>query len=181
MAAATHPVGILAKVLLLTERRVQQLSAEGVLPKASRGEYELIPTVQAYIRYLRARADGSENGDAKKRLVNAKARLAEMVAEKQSAQLIPRAHVVAGMEAAFANARARLLAIPTKAAPRLAGEENLAVIRDLLTEMIHEVCGELAATQAVPASTDRPTDGRGGDGGDGGMGAAAISDGERVG
>jgi hypothetical protein len=35
--AATHPVATIAKLLLLTERRMQQLTREGVLPRADRG------------------------------------------------------------------------------------------------------------------------------------------------
>ena len=40
MAAATQPIAVIAKLLDLTERRVQQLSREGVIPKAERGRYE---------------------------------------------------------------------------------------------------------------------------------------------
>ena len=62
MSAATYPVATIAKLLLLTERRVQQLTREGVLPRADRGRYELAPVVQAYVRYLRDRMLPSEAG-----------------------------------------------------------------------------------------------------------------------
>jgi len=42
MSAATQPIGVIAKLLDLSERRVQQLSREGVIPKAERGQYDLI-------------------------------------------------------------------------------------------------------------------------------------------
>lgn len=54
--APTYPVGTIAKLLMITERRVQQLSAEGVIPKSERGRYELAPAVQGYIRYLQERS-----------------------------------------------------------------------------------------------------------------------------
>lgn len=58
----TYPVGTIAKLLLLTERRVQQLSAEGVIPKAERGRYELAPAVQGYIRFLQERSVQANSG-----------------------------------------------------------------------------------------------------------------------
>ena len=59
-SAATYPVSTIAKLLMLTERRVQQLTADGVIPKPERGRYELIPAVQGYIKYLRARTLGAD-------------------------------------------------------------------------------------------------------------------------
>ena len=53
MSAATQPIGVIAKLLDLSERRVQQLSREGVIPKAERGQYDLIGSVRGYVRYLR--------------------------------------------------------------------------------------------------------------------------------
>lgn len=48
---ATAPIESLAKLLDLTPRRVQQLAKEGVIPKpATRGQYDIIPSVVAYIR-----------------------------------------------------------------------------------------------------------------------------------
>lgn len=53
---------IMAKLFELDPRRVQQLAKEGVLPAASQRPYkfDLLPTVKAYIRYLRDRANGKE-------------------------------------------------------------------------------------------------------------------------
>ena len=53
------------EILDLTDRRVRQLVIDGILPKKSeRGRYELIPTVRAYIHWLR---DRSLYGEAKAR------------------------------------------------------------------------------------------------------------------
>ena len=53
---------IIAKLFDLDVRRVQQLANEGILPAASQRPYkfDLLPTVKAYIRYLRDRANGKE-------------------------------------------------------------------------------------------------------------------------
>ena len=56
MSSATQPIGLIARLLDLSERRVQQLSREGVIPKAERGQYDLIGSVRGYVRYLRDQA-----------------------------------------------------------------------------------------------------------------------------
>jgi phage terminase Nu1 subunit (DNA packaging protein) len=43
----------MAKLLDLTPQRVQQLANSGVIPKAGHGKYDLIYSVQSYIRHLR--------------------------------------------------------------------------------------------------------------------------------
>ena len=50
----------IARTLDLTERRVNQLVKEGTLPKTERGRYELIPVVQAYIKFLREKSVNTE-------------------------------------------------------------------------------------------------------------------------
>ncbi len=45
MSTATQPIGVIARLLDLSERRVQQLSREGVGPKAGRGQYDFIGCV----------------------------------------------------------------------------------------------------------------------------------------
>lgn len=46
MSSPSQPLAVIAKLLDLTERRVQQLSREGVIPKAERGRYDLVGAVK---------------------------------------------------------------------------------------------------------------------------------------
>ena len=48
------PVDVIARVLDLTPRRVQQLVDEGWIPKAKHGQYPLVPSVRGYLRYLKS-------------------------------------------------------------------------------------------------------------------------------
>ena len=83
---ATAPIESLAKLLDLTPRRVQQLAKEGVIPKpATRGQYDIIPSVVAYIRHLRAVASG-DGGD----LLTEKTRLARKKKKKNEVIQITR-------------------------------------------------------------------------------------------
>lgn len=57
---------IIGKLFDLSDRRVQQLAKEGVLPTASTRPYkfDLLPTVKAYIKYLSDKANGKEGKTA---------------------------------------------------------------------------------------------------------------------
>lgn len=58
MTTPSYPVATIAKLFNLTERRVQQLAKEGVIPKPEKGKYDLIGCVRGYIAYLQERAFG---------------------------------------------------------------------------------------------------------------------------
>src|SRR5918997_5815277 len=97
-APATYPAETIARLLDLTPRRVQQLVAEGVIPRAERGRYEVVPVVRAYVRYLRERAMASEVGqDAfaqhRARLTKARADMAELEHAQMLRDLVPAAQV----------------------------------------------------------------------------------------
>lgn len=149
--AATFPIGTIAKLLMLTDRRVQQLVTEGVLPKAERGRYELVPVVQGYIRYLRDRAIPGDAADAggpggiasdKGRLVKAEADIAEMKAAQMRGDLISVQAFTPEIERAVAAARARLLSVPSKLAPVLRPDRP-EMARGLLERAMLEVLAEL--------------------------------------
>ena len=85
----TYPIKTICQILDLTERRVCQLVTDGILPKNSeRGRYELIPTVTAYIHWLR---DRSLYGEAKAKSGNVvsldEARRRKLIAEAELAEL----------------------------------------------------------------------------------------------
>ncbi len=63
--------------------------------------------------------------------------------------LRPRDEVIAAVQAAFGRVRARMLAIPTKAAPQVVLLRTVAEVMALLTALIHEALQELAATEVV--------------------------------
>lgn len=53
----------IAALFDLTPRRIQQLTKEGIITATKEGNanrYDLLPTIQKYIRYLTAKANGRE-------------------------------------------------------------------------------------------------------------------------
>jgi phage terminase Nu1 subunit (DNA packaging protein) len=178
MATPTYPTPTIAKLLLLTERRVQQLASEGIIPRAERGRFELAPAVQGYIRYLQERrglnesASGDPINDAKTRLIKARARTAELEADQLEGKLLDRAEVERAWSTLVLNMRSRLLAIPSRAAPRVIAAAGLMEASALLEQMVSEALNELSQ-QPIDAEPDL-IEGQsgadpGGTGGDGGI------------
>jgi hypothetical protein len=56
MAVNLQSIAVIAKLLDLSERRIQQLGREGVIPKPERGQYDLVGAVRGYVNYLREQA-----------------------------------------------------------------------------------------------------------------------------
>jgi len=113
----TYPVSTIAKLLLLTDRRVQQLSKEGVIPKTEHGRYELAPAVQGYVRYLQERSIGRPNApedyhSEKARLVKAQADRAELEVMEISGNLVNAEDVQKELYSKITDCKTRLLGIP---------------------------------------------------------------------
>ena len=150
MATQTYPVAVISKLLDLSPRRVYQLANEGVIPRAEKGRYELVPAVRGYIRYLRDRAIGvgALPEDAARacraRLIKAQAEAQEMENEKVRGELIPQAVVGRAWGEMAMAFRARSLSIPKKTAPQVAGVNSIPTIEGIMEQMIFEALDELS-------------------------------------
>lgn len=59
---------VIAKLFDVTPRRIQQLTKEGVIVATKEGnayKYDLLPTIQRYIKYLSDKANGRDKKDEK--------------------------------------------------------------------------------------------------------------------
>lgn len=188
MSSAAQPISVIAKLLDLSERRVQQLSREGVIPKAERGQYDLIGSVRGYVRYLRDQAVRAQSGAPdyaaeRARFIRARADLAEMEAEEKRRSLLAADQVEVAWIAVLALLRTRLLGLPDRLAPLAFEQSTVGDTRNLIRAAIREVLDDLAepaiaddtATEPEP-ETDADPDGLAcaeADGGAGAGGAAA--------
>ena len=184
----TLTIAELARVAGVSERVMYGRKNDGRVPARADGSIDLWALIRRGLAGAASDQKRSAKGSDALILEDERARLAKEQADAQEMKnavargdLIPRTSVVTGMEMAFSAARARLLGIPSKAAPLLMGKTNVAEARDLLAGMVNDVCGELAATRVIADPAVLSSDGAGGDGGDGDLGAAAELDGERVG
>lgn len=149
MSSPAQPIAVIAKLLDLSERRVQQLSREGVIPKATRGQYDLIGSVRGYVRYLRdqaakAQAGAPDYASERARFIRARADLAEMEAEEKRGSVIAAEDVQTAWIAVLALLRTRLLALPDRLAPVVHAEASPAGVRDVIRGAIREALEELA-------------------------------------
>ena len=163
MSAAAQPIGVIAKLLDLSERRVQQLSREGVIPKAERGQYDLIGSVRGYVRYLRdqalrAQAGAPDYAAERARFIRARADLAEMEAKEKRRSLIAADQIEAAWIAVLALLRTRLLALPDRLAPQVFEQSTVGDTRNLIRAAIREVLDDLAEPD-IEFKTDPDIDG----------------------
>jgi phage terminase Nu1 subunit (DNA packaging protein) len=168
LATNAQPIGVIARLLDLSERRIQQLSRDGVIPKAERGQYDLVAAVRGYVAYLRnlavrAQAGAPDFGVERARLIKAKADIAEMEASGRRGELLPAEDVEAAWTAVLARLRARLLVLPDRLAPLCHEETTIAGVRDQIRKAVREALDELAATPVTAVDPDGP--GAVGDGG----------------
>lgn len=145
----TYPVSTISKLLLLTERRVQQLVKEGIIPKTERNRYELAPAVQGYIRYLQERMVGNtaqplDYHNEKSRLVRIQADKAQIELDHMNEALIATSEVAKEWDSILNDMKSKILSVPTKAAPLVRDETSTSVIMDILQSFIDETLHELS-------------------------------------
>lgn len=164
-AAPSVPVGTLAKLLNLTEVRIQQLAKLGVVVKGERGRYDLWASIKGYVAYLQSRnvsrpgsgVVATEGGEVtgedyqkhRARLYKAKADAAELEASLLRGRLHDADAVRKVTEDMISSARAKLLGVKRKAAGKVIGLTDLAAIEAAIEEPIIEALNEL--TQYDPS------------------------------
>ncbi|NOX74090.1 MAG: terminase small subunit, Nu1 [Alphaproteobacteria bacterium] len=159
MAAATQSLAVIAKLLDLSERRVQQLSREGVIPKATRGQYDLIGSVRGYVRYLRDQAVSAQAGAPdyaaeRARYIRARADLVEMEASQRRGALIAADDIETAWIKVLALLHTRVLSLPDRLAPQIHAEGSLAETRNLLSVNLREALEDLANSDVQPDIED---------------------------
>lgn len=132
-----YPVSTIAKLFNLTERRVQQLAKDGIIPKAERGKYDLVGCVRGYIKYLQDLAFGREvaSFDTHKesaRLKKAQADHKQFQVEIIKGEWIPREEVQDLFNEVAVIYGSSLDAIGGRQANELAAITNPAEIRQIL-------------------------------------------------
>lgn len=160
---------IMAKLFELDPRRVQQLAKEGVLPAASQRPYkfDLLPTVKAYIRYLRDRANGKEaktadtvKAEADKLraeadLKQSKAKIAELQLKELEGKMHRSEDVETMTNDLVYTARSMIMALPGRLAMDVvqAGSANEASA--LIRAECYKILNELAGYQYDPEAYRR--------------------------
>jgi hypothetical protein len=146
----------------MTERRIQQLAAEGVMVRVGRGQYDLLESVRNYITFLdeRTRGPGGSNvenledwGGARTRRMVAQAEMSELEAAEKAGSLLPVEMVTAAWNRMVESARARFLNLPSVLAPVVTSEQDYGRNRAIITEAVHDALNEVAGITVVRDSS----------------------------
>ena len=139
---------VLANCLGITPRRVQLLAKQGAVVKLRRGVYDLEKSVQSYITY---KLESLEEGQEQKSLDEIRAdherwkmRKTQLAVQLLEGKLHRAEDVERVWSQSAAAVRSRLLGIPVKAAPQVAGMEDTGEIQQVLQREVAEALNEIA-------------------------------------
>lgn len=162
MAENLQSTQVIAKIFGVSTRRVEQLKSEGVIKGEGKPtKYDLLPTIQAYIKYLSDKAYGREKKqtdaqletaklEAEKRIKTAKAEMAELELKELQGKM----HRAEDVEAIVTDhvffLRSMLMAMPGKLAVDLAGAHTAAEQADRVKQEIYYILENLAGYRYDP-------------------------------
>ena len=161
-------VEIIAKLFQVTVRRIQQLTQEGVLQTIEITEnnrkvrrYDLMPTIQAYIKYLSDKAYGRDQKEsvsnkeeeklqAEVEIKKAKAKIAQLELD----ELEGRMHSAEDVESMTTDlclaVRSALLSMPGQLAIDVAEVTDAAEISEIIKSTVNDILDELSRYEYNP-------------------------------
>ncbi len=124
-------VAVLSRLFGVTERRVQQLAAAGVVIKSGRGTYDLAKSIHGYIQYLQAQIDGRPSVDVAQRIAGERYRAIKHANDLKEGEIYTRAEVDELTSVCFASV-ARIADSLCSRLPPLLGRDKSAAQRRLI-------------------------------------------------
>lgn len=162
VAENLQSVQVIAKIFGVSTRRVEQLKTEGIIKGQGKPtKYDLLPTIQAYIRHLSDKANGREKKQtdaelttsklkAENRIKTAKAEMAELELKELQGKM----HRAEDVEEITTDhvffVRSMLMAMPGKLAVDLAGTHTAAEQADRVKQEVYYILENLAGYKYDP-------------------------------
>lgn len=147
---------VIAKIFGVSTRRVEQLKTEGIIRGQGKPtKYDLLPTIQAYIKYLSDKANGREKKEtdaqleteklsAEKRIKEAKAEMAELELQELKGELHRSEDVEAITTDHVMFVRSMLMAMPGKLAVDLASIQTAPEAAERIKREVHSILERLS-------------------------------------
>lgn len=157
-----QPTQVIAKIFGVSTRRVEQLKSEGVIKGQGRPtKYDLLPTIQAYIRYLSDKANGREKKaadaeleskklDAESRFKQAKAEMAELSLQELQGKLHRAEDVEAITNDSVLMLRSQLMGMPGKLAVDCANARTAPQAAEIIKKEVYRILNDMANYQYDP-------------------------------
>lgn len=125
----------LAKLFVLSERRIRQLASTGIIPKAQDGQYQVMGAVRAYVLFLRERTRSNTDPEAallaheRLRLLKTRADLADHELQVVRQQWVEVTQVNEMLDALGAVFTACVDALPGRLAAAVTGTQDAGLIK----------------------------------------------------
>jgi len=162
---------VIAELFNLTPRRVEQLAQKKIIPKVGRGQYDLGPTVQAYVRYLQARLGNGDTIDVtglKDRMLKAqteekeaKAKLAQNRLAVDEGRLMEREVVVREWAGRVIEVKAAMLEMPRRIGFLFSDSDTRNIIEEEVEKTVYEILETYSRDGIATPHSDIPMDGGG--------------------
>ncbi len=163
----------ISALLSTTPQNIQLYVQRGVIIRIGRGRYDAFKSIQNYVKEIRnEQRSGGRRGEvlAEKEEIQKERLLVKLLTEKK--KLVIAEDCVREVEKSNFNVRNKLLRLPTKLAPLIAGNKRPSVIKEIMEDHVRECLTEL--TGLDPSRV-------GGGPSKQGVGATAKTKGKRVG
>ncbi len=167
MAENLQTTQVIAKIFGVTTRRVEQLKAEGIITGKGRPtKSDLLPTIQAYIKYLSDKAHGREKNEStaeleKKKLQGeadikaSKAKVAEMQLKELEGKMHRSEDVEAMTNDLVYTVRSMIMALPGRLAMDVVQAATAAEASALIRSECYKILNELAVYKYDPEAYQR--------------------------
>ena len=185
--ANLYPTKFIAELFSVSERWVNELTRGKILRQAKRGLYDLMPTVQAYVRHLNSKirgreSDGETEGNLKLRKARAeveereaKARKARYQADVMAGSLLKLEEVERQWIGRYVEVKAAMLEFPKRAAFRFTNPEVREQVEEEANAFVIELLERYSRDGVLPdGAVGTPNAKNGPD-------APEIDDGQRMG
>ncbi|MEO8804650.1 MAG: MarR family transcriptional regulator [Burkholderiaceae bacterium] len=161
LGAEWRDVEIVSKFLNITPRRVQQLAADGVIPRGERGKYHLVGAIRGYIKFLQERIEaraGEDGGlhDERTRLARLQSEDLELRLAERRGQLVNATQYESAVGYAVMATRAELLTRDDKLKAELDALYGIDIDLSILNEHTRSALSQLARYDAGGAGVDAP-------------------------
>ena len=158
---------VIAKIFGVSTRRVEQLKTEGVIKGSGKPtKYDLLPTIQAYIKYLSDKANGRAKKEvmadleeaklaAEVELKKSKAEAAKLELEELRGTLHSAEDVEAVMTDHILLLRSMILALPGRLAVDVCGADTPTQAADIIKQECYAMLSQLAEYKYDPDEFQR--------------------------
>ncbi|MCF6766162.1 hypothetical protein L3V82_10295 [Thiotrichales bacterium 19S3-7] len=157
----------LAEILMVSPRRIQQLTQEKVIEKSERGKYPLVKNIQNYICYITLGSKDLEKNYShddlnilikkeKVRLLKAQADKEEIDAELAKKKTLLADDVFDVLVGVFSEIKNKLLAVSDRCEPYLVGETDSTKIKQIIRIEIKDALYSI--TDGMKDTLDRLVD-----------------------